>query len=217
MYEKTENILKAIEDAVRAGKKTQIKGLIQTALDEKIQAKVILEQALLAALQGEDQSEDIPKILAVSRCLQAGLDLLEPYLARPVRRYNGKIILGTIEGDLHDIGKNLVATMMRGFQFEVVDLGVDVSPRQFIHALRRHPDASIVALSCLLSTSYREMQRTVQSLRNTKNIPRVKIMVGGGGITRQFADKIQADAYTATALEAVEMARILIEKDQDAI
>ena len=112
-----------------------------------------------------------------------------------------------MQGDLHEIGKNLVGIIFRSYGFEVVDLGVDVSEKQFLKAIREHPDASIVLISSLLTTTMREMRQIVKAIRHYDRERRLKIMVGGGPVTQEFADEIGADAYTETALEAAKLAR----------
>ena len=121
-----------------------------------------------------------------------------------------RFILGTVEGDLHDVGKNLVAIMFRSAGFQVIDLGVDVSEKQFLRAVKENPDVSIVCLSSLLTTSMGAMRQVVRALRETKDRQMLKIMVGGGSVTREFADEIGADAYSETAVEAAELAKTFL-------
>lgn len=122
----------------------------------------------------------------------------------------GTVILGTVEGDLHDVGKNLVAIMFRSAGFKVIDLGVDIPEKQFLKAVRDNPEVSIVCISSLLTTSIPEMQQVVKSLRRHDKEHRLKIMVGGGAVTQEFADTIGADAYTETAVDAAEKAKTFI-------
>lgn len=206
-------ILEEIRQTIEAGRPRFVEGLISRALEEGISSSSILEDAMLPAMRnaGEryrENIDDIPRILAAARCMRLGLGMLEPYFQRQDNYHAvGKVILGTVEGDLHDVGKNLVAIMFRSAGFHVVDLGVDISPRQFLEALRANPDASIVCLSSLLSTSLDEMRQAVRTLREAKDVPPVKIMVGGGSVTQEFAQEIGADAYTENAVDAAEIAK----------
>ena len=158
----------------------------------------------------KNNESDIPKILAAARCMRMGLDVLEPYIENQDSQILGKVILGTVEGDLHDVGKNLVAIMFRSAGFQVIDLGVDVSEKQFLRAVKENPDVSIVCLSSLLTTSMGAMRQVVRALRETKDHRMLKIMVGGGSVTREFADEIGADAYSETAVEAAELAKTFL-------
>lgn len=126
------------------------------------------------------------------------------------RRNIGTVILGTVEGDLHDVGKNLVAIMFRSAGFKVIDLGVDISEKQFLRAVKQNPDVSIVCISSLLSTSIPEMEQVVKSLKRSSNKHKFKIMVGGGAVTEQLAKNMGADAYTENCIEAVEVAKTFI-------
>lgn len=207
--------LENIQAEVEAGRPRYMERLICQALEEGVAAERILEEALVPAMRAageyyKNNEGDIPRILAAARCMRKGLDLLEPYLEQGPSRHLGKVILGTVEGDLHDVGKNLVAIMFRSAGFQVIDLGVDVSEKEFLKAVREHPDVSIVCLSSLLTTSKNEMRQVVSSLRRLPGQRRLKIMVGGGSITQDFADEIGADAYTETAIDAAERAKTFI-------
>ena len=209
------SILEEIRAAVETGRPRYVEKLIQQALEADVAPSRILEEAMVPAMRsvGEyyrSNESDIPRILAAARCMRKGLDLLEPSLERQETRPMGKVILGTVEGDLHDVGKNLVAIMFRCAGFQVIDLGVDVSEKQFLRAVRENPDVSIICLSSLLTTSKNEMRQVVRSLRAAKDLPQLKIMVGGGSVTQEFADEIGADAYTRTAVDAAERAKTFV-------
>ena len=154
------------------------------------------------------------KALACARAMKAGLERLEPYFEGGWFGDHGKAILGTAGGDLHDVGKNIVAIMFRGSGFEVVDLGVDVSARQFVQAVRENPDVKVVCISCLLTTSLPEMKHIVQALNEMSERRDFRVMVGGGPVTGEFARQIGADAYTENAMEAAEIARTFSENVQ---
>ena len=189
--------------------------LIATAIDEGTPVADIFEKAIVPGMTEAGElykkgASGIPMILSSARCVRCGLDILRPYLEKEGYHPNGRIILGTVEGDLHDIGKNMVALMFEGAGFEVIDLGVDVSEKQFIQAVRENPDVSIVCISSLLTTGHSEMRHVVRALRREKNGSRLKIMVGGGAVTKEFASEIGADAYTDNAVEAAETAKTFI-------
>ena len=207
--------LEELKEVVETGRLRYVDGLVHQALAEGHTPAQILEQAMIPAMRdaGENYKHnewDIPRILAAARCVRQGLDVLEPYMDAQSIPSIGKVILGTVEGDLHDVGKNLVAIMFRSAGFQVVDLGVDVSEKQFLKAVRENPDASIVCLSSLLTTSMGAMRHAVRTLKGEKGNPMLKIMVGGGSVTREFAEEIGADAYSETAVEAAELAKTFL-------
>ncbi|MCJ7835028.1 corrinoid protein [Cuneatibacter sp. NSJ-177] len=204
-------ILEEIQAAIENGRPKDAERLISRAVEEGIRPSVILEEAMITAMRnaGEyyrNNDGDIPRILAAARSMRKGLNILEPYLEKDKVCFLGTVLLGTIEGDLHDVGKNLVAMMFRSAGFHVIDLGVDVSEKQFLKAVQDNPQVQIVCISSLLTTSMPEMRRVVKSLRES-GPPNLKIMVGGGSVTQEFADEIGADAYTETAVDAAEVAK----------
>ena len=207
--------LDEIRAAVEQGRLRHVEDLIHQGLEEGDSPAQILEQAMVPAMRSagehyKNNESDILHILAAARCMRRGLDALEPYIGGPENYTIGKVILGTVEGDLHDVGKNLVATMFRAAGFQVIDLGVDVSEKQFLRAVRENPDVSIVCLSSLLTTSMGAMRQVVRALRETRDTRVLKIRVGGGSVTREFAEEIGADAYSETAVEAAEMAKTFL-------
>ena len=207
--------LEEIRAVVEAGRLRYVEELIRQALADGCSPSQILEQAMVPAMRSagehyKNNESDIPKILPAARCMRMGLDVLEPYIENQDKHILGKVILGTVEGDLHDVGKNLVAIMFRSAGFQVIDLGVDVSEKQFLRAVKENPDVSIVCLSSLLTTSMGAMRQVVRALRETKDRQMLKIMVGGGSVTREFADEIGADAYSETAVEAAELAKTFL-------
>ena len=204
-------ILEEIQAAIENGRPKDAERLISRAVEEGIRPSVILEEAMITAMRnaGEyyrNNDGDIPRILAAARSMRKGLNILEPYFEKDKVCFLGTVLLGTIEGDLHDVGKNLVAMMFRSAGFHVIDLGVDVSEKQFLKAVQDNPQVQIVCISSLLTTSMPEMRRVVKSLRES-GPPNLKIMVGGGSVTQEFADEIGADAYTETAVDAAEVAK----------
>ena len=152
----------------------------------------------------------VPEMLVAARAMKKGVEILKPHLAGDNTVSAGKLIIGTVAGDLHDIGKNLVAMMLESAGFEVIDLGVDVSGRMFQRAIKEHPEAEIVCISSLLTTSMPGMRQIVKQLKRTRGF-HMKIMVGGGSITQEFADEIGADAYTTNAVDAVDVAKRFVQ------
>ncbi len=205
--------LEQLTEAVATGKNKEAKALTQHALDEGAPAGAILDQALLPAmaLVGENFKQNlifVPEMLIAARAMKGAMQLLEPRLAAAGIAPKFTAVLGTVQGDLHDIGKNLVAVMWRGANFRVIDLGINVPPATFVAAIgERRPQ--IVGLSALLTTTMPAMADTVRAIRSSGS-PQVKIIVGGAPISQQFAEEIGADGYAPDAGSAIERARELI-------
>lgn len=207
--------LEEIRTSVENGRYKVTEQLVTQALKQHIPAMKIVKEAMVPAMRAIGEAykrneADIARILASARCMRKGLDFLESELESERGLYMGTVILGTVEGDLHDVGKNLVAIMFRSAGFKVIDLGVDISEKQFIKAVKKYPDASIVCLSTLLSTARSNMQHAVKAIRQSDTEGRLKIMVGGGAVNKAFADSIGADAYTESAVDAAEIAKTFI-------
>ena len=190
----------ALKEAVIEGNAGRAKELTQQALDEGKGPQEILDVALIPAMDvvGEKftrQEFYIPEMLIAARAMQAGLGLLKPLLAQGQSKSRGKVVIGTVKGDLHDIGKNLVGMMLQGGGFEVVDLGTDVKAAQFVEAVRQHsPD--FVMMSALLTTTMGSMRETITALRESGLRERVKVGVGGAPLTQRYADEVGADFYS---------------------
>ena len=152
----------------------------------------------------------VPEMLVAARAMQKGVEVLKPLLMGENAVSAGKMIMGTVAGDLHDIGKNLVIMMLESAGFEVIDLGVDVPAEKFIEALDQNPDVKIVGASALLTTTMPALKDTVKALNEYPNRDKFKVMVGGAPITQEFADEIGADAYTEDAAEAAQVAKKLV-------
>jgi 5-methyltetrahydrofolate--homocysteine methyltransferase len=150
----------------------------------------------------------IPEVLIAARAMKEGMVLLRPLIASEAIKNEGAIVLGTVKGDLHDIGKNLVGVMLEGAGFDVIDLGIDVDPEKFIKATKEN-NASIIGLSCLLTTTMAAMEDAILSINNSQLNAKVKIMIGGAPITQKYADEIGADGYAPDAARAVDLARQL--------
>mgnify|MGYP001078956136 CR=1 FL=1 len=196
-------------DLVVRGKSKLIAAAVQEALDEGNAAPDVLDNMIKAmGVVGEKFKNNeifVPEMLVAARAMKKGVDVLKPHLAGGSAGVAGKMIIGTVAGDLHDIGKNLVAMMIESAGFEVIDLGVDVPVEKFIEAVRENPDVKVVGVSALLTTTMPAMKETVEAL----NKEDIKIMVGGAPITPEFAEEIGADAYTADAASAAQVAKSL--------
>ncbi len=151
----------------------------------------------------------VPELLLAARAMKGSLELIRPLLAATGRKAAGRVVIGTVKGDLHDIGKNIVASMLEGGGFEVTDLGADVAPEKFIEGIQR-ADANIVCLSALLTVTMPSMRTTIDALKQAGVRDRVKVLVGGAPVTRQFAEQIGADGYSPDAPGAVALAREMI-------
>ena len=206
--EKMQKVFKLTQD----GKNKEIGQAVQEALDAGCDPTAILNDAMIGAMAvvGDNFKKEIifvPQMLAAARAMKVGVEVLKPYLATGEAGSAGTIILGTVAGDLHDIGKNLVGMMFESAGFEVIDLGVDVPIQTFIDEVNKHKEASIVALSALLTTTMPSLRDTVAALLEQPFRSRIKIMVGGAPISQEFADEIGADAYTEDAASAAECAK----------
>lgn len=208
-------MIQKIRTAIENGRPKETEKLIIDALSQGVKPSAMLEEAMIPAMRSageyyKNNDGDIPRILAAARSMRKGLDILEPYMETEGAKPLATIVLGTVKGDLHDVGKNLVAIMFRSAGFKVIDLGVDVSEKEFLKAVRRNPDVSMVCISSLLTTAMPEMRHVVKSFRESKDMTHIKIMVGGGSIDQEFADQIGADAYTETAVDAAEKAKTFL-------
>lgn len=206
--------MKEVFLATQHGKNKEIGCLVQGALDAGCDPVALLNDGMIGAMAvvGDQFKKEIifvPQMLSAARAMKAGVEVLKPHLATGGAGSAGKMILGTVAGDLHDIGKNLVGMMIESAGFEVIDLGVDVPIEVFIKEIEAHPDVTIVGLSALLTTTMPSLRNTVAALNNAPFRSRIKIMVGGAPISQAFADEIGADAYTADAAEAAEKAKEL--------
>lgn len=208
------NILNDISINLQNGKKKDVLALCQQAIDEGLPAEQILNQGLLAGMdvigvQFKNNEIFVPQVLVAARAMSAGAEFLKPYLADAVVEKKGKVCIGTVEGDLHDIGKNLVVMMFEGKGFEVIDLGVDVSPEKFVQtAVEQQCD--IIGCSSLLTTTMPQMGNVIKAAEEAGVRDRVKIMIGGAPVTEEFAESIGADAYTPDATSAAEKALQLL-------
>jgi 5-methyltetrahydrofolate--homocysteine methyltransferase len=203
--------LNAISEALQKGKADEVKTLVSEALADKVDAKKVLEEGLIAGMDiigGRFKRNEIyiPEVLIAARAMHAGMSVLEPILVESGVKMIGKIAIGTVKGDLHDIGKNLVAMMYKGAGFDVMDLGVDVSAEKFVQA--SDDGADIVGLSALLTTTMVQMKNVLESLKEKGS--KAKAIIGGAPVTQNYCDEIGADGYAADAATAVEIGKALI-------
>lgn len=199
--------------AVERGKRNDAKALTQELINEGIKPLDIVEQGLVPGMSaiGEKFKNNevfVPEMLIAARAMKEAMALLEPLLAQAGIKPKHTVVIGTVQGDLHDIGKNLVAMMLKGANYGVVDLGTNVPPEKFVEAVKEH-NASVLALSALLTTTMPAMKTAVEAVR-AAGLANVKIMVGGAPITEEFAREIGADGYSPDAASAVDKANALL-------
>ena len=206
--------IQEIATVVEGGKVKLIEGLVQEALDAGVDANEILNDGMISAMGivgKKFQANEIfvPEMLVAAKTMKKGVEILRPHLSGDSVGKHGKYIIGTVAGDLHDIGKNLVALMIESAGFEVIDLGVDIPAEQFVEAIKANPDCKVVGASALLTTTMDSLRNTVQVMIDAGCKDQVKIMVGGAPITQEFADQIGADGFTpdagSAAAKAVEL------------
>ena len=203
-------ILQDISMKLQAGKAKDVKALVQQAIDEGIPAQKILEEGLISGMNivGEKFKNNevfVPEVLVAARAMNMGSNLLKPLLVAEGVKASGKVCIGTVKGDLHDIGKNLVKMMLEGKGIEVVDLGTDVSPEMFVNTAKEQ-QCQIICCSALLTTTMGVMEDVVKAAEAAGIRDQVKIMIGGAPITEAYAKQIGADAYTPDAATAADVA-----------
>jgi len=210
--------LQEIYEKTIAGDAPAVEELVKRALAEGVLASQIISQYLIPAMtevgdRFERQEFYVPEMLIAARAMQRGLTLLKPLLLEGEFQPVGKVVAGTVKGDLHNIGKNLVCMMLEGAGFVITDLGVDVGPEKFVAAVREH-EPSILAMSALLTTTMPAMQGTIEALIDAGLRGQVKVMVGGAPVTEAYADQIGADGYAPDAGAAVRKAKQLLGMEQ---
>jgi len=209
-----EPVIKEIFDSILEGSQKVTVAKVQQALDAGINPGVILNDGMVAAMAEvgrlfEEGEYFVPEMLIAARAMQNGLAVLKPHLASANVKSQGKVVAGTVKGDLHDIGKNLVCMMLEGAAFEIVDLGSDVTPEKFVEAVRS-TGADVICMSALLTTTMPNMKNTIEALKTAGLRDKVKVMVGGAPLTDQYAREIGADGYAADASRAVALAKSLM-------
>jgi len=206
--------LNKLSEALQRGDAEKVGELVKEALEEKLTPKKILENGLIKGMDiigGKFKRNEVyvPEVLIAARAMHAGMDILRPKLVETGVKNIGKVAIGTVKGDLHDIGKNLVKMMLEGGGFEVIDLGTDVSIDKFVEAVTVYqPD--VLGMSALLTTTMIQMQEVVKAISNAGLRDKVKIMIGGAPITQNYADQIGADGYSPDAASAVDSAKSFI-------
>jgi 5-methyltetrahydrofolate--homocysteine methyltransferase len=206
--------LEPIFAGILEGNQNVVRENVQKAVDAGIAPEVILQQGLIPAMTEVGRLFEIgeyfvPEMLIAARAMQGGLAILKPKLVAANIAAAGKVVIGTVQGDLHDIGKNLVAMMMEGAGFEIVDLGTDVSPEKFVAAVRENK-ANLMAMSALLTTTMPKMEATIKAVQEAGIRDQVKVMIGGAPVTQDYADKIGANGYAADASRAAALAKTLV-------
>ena len=202
--------LNEISEWLQTGGAPKVKAAVTKALEEGIPASEILEDGLLAGMdiigqKFKNNEVFVPEVLVAARAMNRGVEILRPYLVEDGVETKGTVILGTVKGDMHDIGKNLVRMMMEGKGLEVIDIGVDVPTESFLDAAREH-NAKLICCSALLTTTMGEMKNVVDAVKASEMNGKVKIMIGGAPITQTFCEQIGADCYTPDAASAAEVA-----------
>ena len=209
-----EDVLKNLFNAVLEGNFEGVKSNLQTALDAKLDPIVILNDGMIAAMREvgcrfEEGDYYVPEMLIAARAMQIGMAILKPHLQQKDRKSSGTVVIGTVKGDLHDVGKNLVALMLEGAGFEIKDLGADVPIEEFIRVVREEkPD--IVAMSALLTTTMPMMKQTISAFEAAGLRDMVKFIIGGAPVTEMYANQIGADGFSSDASRAVNVAKSLI-------
>ncbi len=204
--------LKALADAVIRGDQKKAVEITKAALEEGTAPKSVLDSGLIAGMdvvgaRFKKNEIYIPEVLIAARAMKMAMEILEPELVKAGVEPVGKLLIGTVQGDLHDIGKNLVAMMLKGAGFQVIDLGVDVGPEKFVEQVKAS-DAQLIGMSALLTTTMPGMERTIKALKQAG--VSAKVMIGGAPVTQDYANKIGADGFAPDAASAVDMAKSLV-------
>jgi len=206
--------LSALAENLINGKANEVKELTQKALDDGVAPGEILNSGLIKGMNvvGERFKNNefyVPEVLIAARAMHAGMDILKPKLIESGVQPIGTVLLGTVKGDLHDIGKNLVAMMLEGAGFEVIDLGIDVPPEKFVQAVEEQ-GGDVIAMSALLTTTMTQMKTTLEALEEAGVKGKVKTLIGGAPVTQNYADEIGADGYARDAASAADKAKELL-------
>lgn len=215
------NILKELARGVERGNAATVKSLVQSGITKRLTAADLLVRGLIPGMNRvgvrfRNNEVFVPEVLLSARAMKSGIELLRPFLAREHVAMRGRVVIGTVKGDLHDIGKTLVGYLLQGAGFEIIDLGIDVPKERFIEAARRS-GARIIGMSSLLTTTMMYMKEVMAALRDSELYGRVRVIVGGAPVTQAFADEIGADGYSADAAGAVDLAGGFIRKSEEQI
>jgi corrinoid protein of di/trimethylamine methyltransferase len=205
-------ILEEIKEALMAGNANKVREGVSKALEEGVAPTTIINDALIAAMnvvgvKFKNNEIYVPEVLVAARAMHAGMEVVKPLLTGDSLKEKGTMVIGTVKGDLHDIGKNLVIMMMEGAGFKVIDLGIDVPAEKFVQAVEEHKP-QVVGMSALLTSTMMQMKKTIEALAAYRD--RIKIIVGGAPVTQKFADEIGADGYAPDAASAVDKVKELL-------
>ena len=208
------SLLQEIADNLMKGKANETKELVQKAIDENEEPGKILNEGLLAGMSviGERFKRNevyVPEVLIAARAMKAGMVILQPHLASSGVQPVGTAVIGTVKGDLHDIGKNLVGMMLEGAGFKVVDAGIDVSPEKFVEIAKEN-NATVIGVSALLTTTMTNMKAVVEAVKAADLAGKTKVIIGGAPVTQAFCDEIGADGYAPDAASAADLAKALL-------
>jgi len=206
--------LKTIAELLQQGSTSAVKELLQKLLDQGLAPQTILNDGLIAGMSSVGEKMRcgdmyLPEVLQSASVMQAAMDILKPHLLRSGVPPAGRVVLGTVKGDMHDIGKNLVGIMLRGAGYEIIDLGINTPPETFVEALAAH-QPQVLGLSAMLTTTMLQMKKTIEVLAAARQRDRVKILIGGASVSQRFADEIGADGYARDAVTAVEKVQALL-------
>jgi 5-methyltetrahydrofolate--homocysteine methyltransferase len=210
------NILNELSENLQSGNVPEVSELTQKALDEKIEPHEILEKGLIAGMTvvgARFKAHEIylPSVLLAAKAMYAGMDLIKPLMLKEENPFLGKVVIGTVQGDLHDIGKNLVSIMLKGAGFDLIDLGKDVSPEKFVDAAIEN-EANIIGMSALLTTTMAVMKKVIELAKERGIYGKVKFLIGGAPLSDDFAKEIGANAYCFDGISAVETAKQIIQE-----
>jgi len=208
--------LDELAEALINGNADKVKELTQAALRSGIQPLDIINKGLIVGMDEVGRCFKanefyIPEVLIAARAMHAGMDIVKPLLSEGAMESRGVVVMGTVKGDLHDIGKNLVSMMLEGAGFEVIDLGIDAHPARFVAAIKEH-EPDVIGMSALLTTTMRAMETTLEALAEAGLRDKVKVIIGGAPVTQKYADEIGADGYASDASTAVDVTRALLER-----
>lgn len=208
------SVLEQISENLIKGKAKEVKELVEKAIKEKVNPADILNKGLLAGMStiGERFKKNevyVPEVLIAARAMKSGMEILKPLLAKAGVKPAGTVVVGTVKGDLHDIGKNLVCMMLEGAGFKVIDAGINVEPDKMVQ-LAKENNAGVIGASALLTTTMTNMKTVVESVKSSGLSGKVKVMIGGAPVTQAFADEIGADGYAPDAASAADLAKKLI-------
>jgi 5-methyltetrahydrofolate--homocysteine methyltransferase len=210
------SVLVSMSESLMKGKANDVKALVEKALSEGIAPSKILNEGLLSGMSviGERFKKNevyVPEVLIAARAMKAGMSILQPKLTLAGVQPIGVAAIGTVKGDLHDIGKNLVGMMLEGAGFKVMDLGIDVDPQKFVQAARDH-GVSIIGISALLTTTMTNMKAVVEAVKGSDLAGKTKVIIGGAPVTQAFCNEIGADGYAPDAASAADLAKSLLKK-----